>query len=148
MAAAPTIMNQFTVNPGFALQDGATLFQALNLLFSAAIGIVAHAGGGQALATPLVAAINQIDTCATNADSVVLPPAIPGRQVRVNNNTGQTLQVFGVAANASNAGAGDTIIAQGSTAVIATATGVAQATGVETVYICSKLGQWKQGALT
>lgn len=134
--------------PGPRLIDGhdfATLFNASQ---SYAKGIVAHAGGGQALATPLTAALNQIDTCASDNDSVMLPPAIPGLTVTINNNTAHTLAVFGVPDNVNNGDVGDTIAVQGSTVQAATGTGVTQATGVITTYVCTQLGQWKQGSLS
>ena len=44
---------------------------------SAVDNIVAHAGGGQANATPLTALMNRVTTVATAADSVALPPRSP-----------------------------------------------------------------------
>lgn len=148
MALPAFITSLFSWNPGFALQDGNALQKLTNLVFSAQSGIVAHAGGGQALATPLTAAFNQIDVCATNSDSVMLPPAIPGSQVTVYNASANTLAVFGVPANGANAGAGDTIAIEGTITQQPTATGVTQATAVITDYVCFKLGQWVQNAIT
>lgn len=148
MALPAFITSIFTWLPGPALQDGNLLKQMTNYLFSAQSGIVAHAGGGQAGATLLNASYNQVDIVATNADSVMLPPAIPGLAITVYNASANTLQVFGNASNAANAGAGDTIAVEGNPAQIATATGVTQLTGVVTDYICFKLGQWVQNAIT
>lgn len=52
---------------------------------SGVTGIVARAGGGQANATPLPAGINRIVTCATAADSVMLPRSIGGQIIAVYN---------------------------------------------------------------
>lgn len=48
-------------------------------------GLTAHAGGGQTSAVPLIASINRVNTVATGADSVLLPPAQPGTVVTVIN---------------------------------------------------------------
>lgn len=148
MALPAFITSNFAWLPGLALQDGNLLKQMTNYLFSAQSGIVARAGGGQALATPLTAAYNEVDTCVTNNDSVQLPPAIPGLQIVIYNATGQTLAVFGVPANPANAGAGDTIAVEGTITQQPTATGVTQLTAVVTDYQCFKLGQWVQNAIT
>src|SRR6266481_6420132 len=94
--------------PGNRLIDGGDLQSLANELFAAATGITALAGGGQTGATQLAAALNRVDTCATNSDSVLLPQAIPGRQITVKNNTAQTLAIFGIPSNPVT-GAGDTI---------------------------------------
>ena len=133
--------------PGPRLIDGGELLQFANNQYSVAIGITALAGGGQAGATPLSAAFNRVDTVATNSDSVALPQAIPGNKVTVYNNTGQTLAVFGQVLNPVT-GVGDTIAAIANNTQQPTATGVTQATAVETTYTCYVAGQWKQGALT
>lgn len=148
MALRQTLISFLKYNPGYGLQDGWSLWQTWNWLFSASTGLTAHAGGGQAGATPLPSALNRVDTVANAADSVLLPPAIPGRQVVVNNNSANALQVFGVASNGANDGAGDKIATQGSTVYEATGTGVAQASGVVTTYSCDTLGLWKQGSVS
>jgi hypothetical protein len=116
--------------------------------FGSRSGIVAHAGGGQAAATPLSIGMNTVETVASANDSVLLPLAIPGTECWVANATANSMQVFGSSSNPNNGGAGDTIAVQGSNSQVATGTGVAQATGVMTVYKCLKMGQWKQGALS
>jgi hypothetical protein len=133
--------------PGPRLIDGGELLQLANDQYSVATGIIALAGGGQAGATPLPAANNRIDTCATNSDSVMLPQAIPGKKVRVYNNTGQTLAVVGLALNPIT-NVGDTIAPIATNVQAATGTGVTQATAVQTYYTCYVAGQWKQGPLT
>ncbi len=117
-------------------------------VFSSRSGIIAHAGGGQANATPLTAGMNTVETVATAADSVMLPLAIPGATCYIANATANSMQVFGNPSNPNNGGVGDTIAIQGSNTQVATGTGVAQASGVLTVYKCLKMGQWKQGPLS
>lgn len=148
MAKAMVDLFQSFSQPGKQLIDAGDLNQLVQLLFSSSNTIVAAAGGTQALATPLTVTWNELATVVTNSDSVMLPLALPGRFVGVNNDTGQTLAVFGQIQNPENANAGDTIAAAGSTVQQATATGVTQLTGVATIYVCTTIGQWKQFAIT
>ena len=126
---------------------------ALGIMFNYQVpvqaGIVAHPGGGQTSATPLLGMFNSVDTVGTGADSVILPAAIPGIFVFVlNNQASNAIQVFGVAANAANANVGDTIAPYGTSTYAATGTGVSQAASTLMLYVCTALGQWKQGALS
>jgi hypothetical protein len=131
--------------PGPRLIDGGELQQQANLLFSAQTGIVAAAGGGQANATPLTSALNRVDTIATNSDSVMLPPAVPGQQVTVKNNTANTLAIFGQVSNALNANSvGDTIATSQSNTQQPTATGITLATTLTARFICFTAGQWQE----
>jgi hypothetical protein len=143
----PLISSLLSLFPSFVagnrLIDGGDLAALVSLEFSVKTGITALAGGGQPGATPLTAALNRVDTCATNSDSVMLPQAIPGNQVSVNNNTGQTLAVFGIPLNPVT-GVGDTIAAHNSNTQQPTATGVTQATTLVAIYQCYVAGQWKQ----
>lgn len=141
LSAIQDLFKSFT--PGRQLIDGSDLQQLSQQLFSYANGIVAHAGGTQAAATNLTAANNEVTVCASDNDSVALPPAIPGSTVYINNNTGHTLAVYGQASN-ENTGAGDTIAAHNSNTQQPTATGVTQATTVPGIYKCTTAGQWKQ----
>lgn len=94
---------------------------------SVVTGIVAHAGGGQGSATLLTGQFNSVDTVATAADSVALPPAsYPGQEVEVVNNTATSMQVFGSGTDTING--------------VATATGVAQAAGKMAVYKAVTIG--------
>ena len=104
---------------------------------------MALAGGGQAGATLLVAALNRVDTVASGSDSVMLPQAIPGRQVTVYNNSANTLAVFGIPDNPVT-GAGDTIAARNSNTQQPTATGITIATTLASVFMCYTAGQWKE----
>lgn len=62
-------------------------------------GIVAHAGGTQAAAIADTASqansmINDIVTCATGGDSVVIPLAVPGLQIYIANGGAASCNVF------------------------------------------------------
>jgi len=132
--------------PGRALQDGGALAQLVGVLFSTEDDITAAAGGGQDDARRLTASSNRVKTVETSEDSVMLPLAIPGRTVTIENATATTLGVFGDPAN-PNTGAGDTIAAAASATQEATATGVTQPATALGVYVCVKAGEWKQGLL-
>ena len=142
ISALLDIFTSFIAGP--RLIDGGDCLNLAKAVMSSASGITAHAGGGQTSATPLTQLLNQVDTCATNADSVMLPLAIPGQRCFINNNTANTVQVFGNPSNPNNSAAGDTIASSTSTTQEPTATGVAQLTAVPAWYVCTKLGQWKQ----
>lgn len=64
------------------------------LLMSAADGLVAHAGGGQALATPITTCIARFATVATLNDSSLLPPAVAGLELTVINSGAASMNVF------------------------------------------------------
>lgn len=61
---------------------------------SAANGITARAGGGQANATALTKAINRVTTVGTAGDSVKLPAAKAGASIAVINSTATSMNVF------------------------------------------------------
>lgn len=106
------------------------LFRNTGAIFvpgSVVTGIIAHAGGGQASATPLTGQFNSVDTVATLADSVALPAATyVGQEVEVVNNSATSMQVFGAGTDTING--------------VATATGVAQAAGKMAVYKAATIG--------
>lgn len=77
----------------FATLAGPNLFTGLNS-YSAATGITAFAGGGQASATLLAKEFNNVTTVATSADSVKLPVATLGMDVIVKNNGASDLAIF------------------------------------------------------
>jgi hypothetical protein len=94
-------------------------------------GIVAHAGGGQASATPLTAKVNAVGTVATAADSVALPLAQAGLVVVVANATATSMQVFGSGTDTVNGAA--------------TGTGIAMAGNTAKTFYCTKsapAGTW------
>lgn len=97
--------------------------------YSAADGLTAYAGGGQANALQLTKGVNRISTVATAADSVKLPASVPGRIVWITNGAASnSMQVFGAGTDTIND--------------VATATGVAQAAGKTAAYVCSVAGKW------
>lgn len=146
MAIISSLLSLFTTfNGGPRLIDGGELGAFAKLTLSTQPAVTAKAGGGQAGATPLNAAVNPVSVVATNADSVLLPLALPGTQVVVYNATANTLQVFGQASNPNLANsAGDRIVPHDSNSVAASATGVSQATALIATYVCYAPGLWKQ----
>ncbi len=112
------------------------------MLFGVKTGVVALAGGGLSAATPQLSyGLNEVDTCASDSDSVVMPPAIPGSQgTVVYNASGHTLAVFGAASNPSNANAADVIIPS-TTNTSATSQTIATAKTAD--FYCFKVGIWK-----
>jgi hypothetical protein len=102
--------------------------------------ITALAGGG-AVGCPVLASwINEVSVCATNNDSVMLPPAFAGLTCWVINDGAATLAVF---ANTNNAGVADKIVGS-AVAGGAGAASITQATTKSSVYVCYKQGLWKQ----
>jgi hypothetical protein len=92
--------------------------------------IVAHAGGGQAQATPLIPgnALYQVDLVANAGDSVALPNARPPFQFALVNNGANSLNVFASSADFINGTAGSTPFA------------VASMTSA--VFTCVERGRW------
>ncbi len=93
-------------------------------------GLTAQADGTKANATVLDYGISGIATVAGAADSVLLPPALPGSVCYVVNKVATAIQVFGQGT--------DTI--QG----VATATGNVQAASKTAIYTCDVAGLWWQ----
>jgi hypothetical protein len=100
---------------------------------SSATGITAHAGGGQASATPLVAQVNLVSTVATAADSVKLPASASGLCITVINGAANALQLFGAGSDTINGAAA--------------ATGVSVAAGKTGHYCSAAAGTWFGGTL-
>lgn len=143
-----SLIDQYTTFfGGPKLIDGAEVRSLANQVVRAVNGITAFAGGGQTNATKIGAGSTSVDTVASAADSVQLPPAIPGTKIWLVNNTLTSMKVFGVPSNINNGGTGDTIGIQGSDSQAATATGVDQAAGVKAWYVCTRLGQWDRGSV-
>jgi hypothetical protein len=93
------------------------------------VGVVALAGGGRSAATPLLSGgFNTVATVATATDSVVLPPAVQGMEIFVQNDGVAAMQVFANGADTINGTAG--------------ATGVAHAAGKLAIYVCHADGKW------
>jgi hypothetical protein len=94
-------------------------------------GITAHAGGGQASATPLTYQVNNVTTVATAGDSVALPASLvsgSSLSVTVINSSSKVMQVFGAGTDTING--------------VATATGVPQQPNSIVVYTSAVLGAW------
>ena len=90
--------------------------------------IVAKASGTQATGTKLTTAINRIVTCLTDGDSVVLPVAVQGMEVFVRNSGTKSAQVYGTSPATING--------------VATATGVALASGASARYYAITSAVW------
>ena len=134
LSVVGTVYN--TAVQGVSVYTGAAQVQisaaaAASALPYTAAGIVAKAGGTKALATPLTATINQVATCATLNDSLLLPPAIPG-----NYPYGLLIANDGAAAA--------TVYGQGTDTVdaVATATGVQLTNATRCIYYISGPGTW------
>ncbi len=99
------------------------------LIGSAEDTLTAHAGGTQAAALALAAVLcHRVSVCATDADSVALPPATVGQVHLVMNSGAASLQVFGTTPDTIND--------------VATATGVAVGTGKAALFFCTTAGKW------
>lgn len=122
-ASTQTLPSPTTTNfPNGISAGGVVNTGAISVQGNVATGLTAHAGGGQASALKLTAAVNRVDTVATAADSVALPaPSFVGQQVIViNNAASNSMQVFGSGTDTING--------------VATGTGVAQAAGKTAIY--------------
>lgn len=126
--------------PGLRLIDGSDLQTQAKMLFQTVAGITALAGGGLTGAPVLGLGNNEVDTVATNNDSVALPPAVPGLTINVYNATGQTLAVFANGSNPNNAFTADTIIPSTTNVAAASQT---IATAKVAQFFCFKAGIWK-----
>lgn len=130
----PLLRHEGTVNRDFLLDLVASFMAAapnanVNLFYELAQdNIVARAGGGQALATPLTGQTCKVITVATVGDSVMLPPSAAGLEVLVINKGAKDMQVFGAGV--------DTIDD------VATATGVSQMPNSLVIYSCATAGAW------
>lgn len=91
--------------------------------------VVAHAGGGKALATPLKNGINHVTVCATSGDSLLLPFGRVGDECHVIHDGVALAQIFGFGS--------DTIDG------VPTATGVSLSAGKRCVFTCSAAGAWQ-----
>ena len=135
----------FTTGFPSSIPDGSQLQMLVNQLFSYKSGITAATTtAAQAGATPLQAAINEIQTCATTSNGVMLQIALPGAWQFVINDGAQAAQVYGNVNNPSNGNTSDQIAAHNSSSLAGSTTGVAQASATIALYVCFKLGAWKQ----
>jgi hypothetical protein len=104
--------------------------------FSFADGLTAHAGGGQAAATPILASQVGFSVVATANDSAVLPPAVAGMQVDVINETATSMNVFPASQAQGGAVGGDKIN------TLAQNTAVAVTNAAPTIFYCLTTGTW------
>lgn len=122
------------LNPGQQLIDGSLVNQILAQVFSAASGLTAHAGGGITLATKLIAGMNSVDTCVSDADSVQLPvplanPIFGISLCFVANNTAHSVAVFPPSTKTIDGGAASA--------------SVTLTTAQNAVFFCAKDGNWR-----
>lgn len=105
LLAAASVSYAITTT-GTNSQNENSFFKVGYLRHSVQDSITAFAGGGQASATPLVAAYNRVSTVASAADSVLLPSCVSGASNTFNgtgNTTGMEIIVTNAAAtNAMN----------------------------------------------
>jgi hypothetical protein len=88
-----------------------TTLSELPTLLAVQSGIVAHAGGGQTLATQLNAGINVIATAATTGDSVILPAQVQGQFVLVENGGASSVNVYPASGDTINGGSANAPVA-------------------------------------
>jgi hypothetical protein len=125
--ASGTILS-IEVIPGLG-QPGPITQNNLIALLSTQDGLVAHAGGGQANATPILSRAARFATCATLNDSSLLPAAVAGLVIKVNNGGAANMAVF----PQNN---GDIINA------LAVNTAIAVNAGATLTFTCYTTGKW------
>lgn len=118
-----------TTRPTTGALDQADIGSAFANMNSVTNAITARAGGGQALGTALVSAINRVTTVATAADSVRLPAARAGMRIVVIN---------AAAANAMNVfpATGETINA------LSANTALSVVANKGAIFVCGVNGNW------
>ncbi len=125
-----TIVTPSPFQSGFRLIDGSQLNKALsNPAYSSQDNITATASGVQSNAYQLSAALNNVTTVGSGADSLRLPPAVAGAEVLVANNGANAAQVYGHGTDTINS--------------VLTTTGVSQAAGSYVLYTCFTKGNWQ-----
>jgi len=103
--------------------------QLYNDLTSTRNGITAFAGGGQTSAVQLTQAVSRVTTVASAADSVKLPPAVPGVSlVVVNAAAANSMNVFPSSGHAVNALSADAAFAM--------------AANTTALFVCAVAGTW------
>ena len=115
---------------GPRLVDGDALNKNFAYPLSAFKGsITALAGGGRAGSPVLTEILSQVDTTASNNDSVQLPAAMPGMEGALANAGASTLKVYANGSDTINGTAG--------------ATGVTMTTGQNALLFCAEKGKWR-----
>lgn len=123
------VLGNTAINSTNVIKDSTTdNLTAGYLIGSAANGITAFAGGGQASATPITTESVAIGTVTTAGDSVILSATAPGKKHFVANRGANACQIF----------------AQGSDQIngIAGSTGVSLAASKQAMFFCSTSGRW------
>jgi hypothetical protein len=129
----------YSLTTGWSSEGLATGFAASGLqTLSTAGAITAHAGGGQASAFPLTSMQNNVATVVTAGDSVLLPPAVVGLQIVVQNSGGASMNVFPSSQAQGGVSGGDKINALAQNAAFAIASG----STTPTVFYCFATGIW------
>ena len=96
------LLQASNANAFFEISNDFTSLIGNETFYAVQAGIVAHPGGGQALATQLFSGINNISG-ATAADSVILPSNVLGKTVIISNVGTVSLNVYpGVGATLDN----------------------------------------------
>jgi hypothetical protein len=130
--------------PGSRSVDGGDCLQLAKQVNGYSNGIVALPGGASAGASPVLGlGWNEVDTVATNDDSVVLPPALPGAFVGLFNNGANTLTVFANTSNPNNNDVAD-LIASSSQLNSAAGASITVASPKVALLVCMKIGLWKE----
>ena len=127
---------------GPALMDQSwTLGVAQGRNFTYQSGITAKASGTQAAATQISvgAFLYEVDTCANDADSVKLFPAIPGHSFVIANVTGHTLDIY--ASDGYNGVTGSSAADKINNSSNATAYSLT--TYQTALFMCGKAGIWQ-----
>jgi len=135
--------------PGPTMPNGVDLLNFFKASLGPTASLTALAGGGIPGATQLNLGWNEVDTVATTGDSVVLPPALPGSMVWVNNNGANTLDIYSNQYNYQNPSSSasyqaDVVVPPGTTSANSATTALTLTSGYVTLLYCAKLGTWKQ----
>ena len=135
--------------PGLRLIDGQDLINFFNLSIGAQCSMTALAGGGQNIAAGnsnvLNFATNEITTVVSGNDSVILPPALQGRQVEIiNHAAANSLQYYAYPGNNPATGVADQVYALNATSASAASSAFTIAAGHAHYLICMRAGFWKQ----
>lgn len=100
-ANSSVILGPNTVTPFQCFSPGIWFADSIGTGFAGSLETIvpqgpltAHAGGGQASATPITQALVQFSTVASAGDSAVLPPAKPGMIITVINTIATSMNVF------------------------------------------------------
>jgi hypothetical protein len=130
---------------GPALIGQEALTQLTQFTLGTINSLTALAGGGQPGATQLAYGDNEVDTTASNNDSVQLPLALVGATCNIYNGGASTLAIYANAATNSNNGAVlDQMVAVNTLTKTAAASSITLATAHTTSFICTTAGLWKQ----